>query len=85
MIKRLVIHRFRGIRQGTLEDFGKINVLIGPNNSGKSAILEMLYLAGVAGRECEVLIPDVEPSAWKATTPKVKSFSPSINSSAPGA
>ena len=68
MIKRLVIHRFRGIRQGTLEDFGKINVLIGPNNSGKTAILEMLYLAGVAGRECEVLIPDVEPSAWKATT-----------------
>ena len=68
MIKRLVIHRFRGIREGTLEDFGKINVLIGPNNSGKTAILEMLYLAGVSGRECEVLIPDVEPSAWKATT-----------------
>ncbi len=68
MIKRLVIHRFRGIRQGTLEDFGKINVLIGPNNSGKTAILEMLYLAGVSGRECEVLIPGVEPSAWKATT-----------------
>ncbi len=68
MIKRLVIHRFRGIRQGVLEDFGKINVLIGPNNSGKTAILEMLYLAGVSGRECEVLIPDVEPSAWKATT-----------------
>ena len=68
MIKRLVIHRFRGIKQGTLEDFGKINVLIGPNNSGKTAVLEMLYLAGVAGRECEVLIPDVEPSAWQATT-----------------
>ncbi|HHI97754.1 MAG TPA: hypothetical protein ENJ96_07860, partial [Thermodesulfatator atlanticus] len=68
MIKRLVIHRFRGIRQGTLENFGKINVLIGPNNSGKTAILEMLYLAGVAGRECEVLIPEVEPSAWPATT-----------------
>ena len=74
MIKRLVIHRFRGIRQGTLEDFGKINVLIGPNNSGKSAVLEMLYLAGVAGRECEVLIPDVEPSAWKATTPNKRDF-----------
>lgn len=68
MIKRLVIHRFRGIRQGTLEDLGKINVLIGPNNSGKTAVLEMLYLAGVAGRECEVLIPDVEPSAWPAAT-----------------
>ena len=68
MIKRLVIHRFRGIHQGVLDDLGKINLLIGPNNSGKTAILEMMYLAGVAGRECEVLIPDVEPSAWKATT-----------------
>ena len=74
MIKRLVIHRFRGIKQGTLEDFGKINVLIGPNNSGKTAVLEMLYLAGVAGRECEVLIPDVEPSAWKATTLNRRDF-----------
>jgi len=74
MIKRLVIHRFRGIKQGTLEDFGKINVLIGPNNSGKTAILEMLYLAGVAGRECEVLIPDVEPSAWQATTLNRRDF-----------
>ena len=74
MIRRLVIHRFRGIRQGTLEDFGKINVLIGPNNSGKTAILEMLYLAGVSGRECEVLIPDVEPSAWKATTLNRRDF-----------
>lgn len=74
MIKRLVVHRFRGIRQGVLDDLGKINLLIGPNNSGKTAILEMLYLAGVAGRECEVLIPDVEPSAWKATTLNRRDF-----------
>ena len=74
MIKRLVIHRFRGIRQGVLDDLGKINLLIGPNNSGKSAILEMLYLAGVAGRECEVLIPEVEPSAWRATTLNRRDF-----------
>ena len=74
MIKRLVIHRFRGIRQGTLEDFGKFNVLIGPNNSGKTSILEMLYLASVAGRECEVLTPDVEPSAWNATTLNRRDF-----------
>jgi len=74
MINRLVIHRFRGIREGTIEDFGKINVLIGPNNSGKTAILEMLHLAGVSGRKCEVLIPDVEPSAWEATTLNRRDF-----------
>ena len=74
MIERLVVHRFRGIRQGVLDDLGKINLLIGPNNSGKTAILEMLYLAGVAGRACEVLIPDVEPSAWRATTLNRRDF-----------
>lgn len=54
MIEKLHIHRFRGIREGVLEDFGKVNLFIGPNNSGKTAILEMLYLIGVCGRECQV-------------------------------
>lgn len=68
MIRRLVIHRFRGIREGVVDDFGKVNLLIGPNNSGKTAVLEMLYLAAVCGRECNVLIQDVEPSAWAGHT-----------------
>ncbi|MFP4435647.1 MAG: AAA family ATPase [Chloroflexaceae bacterium] len=50
MIDKLVIHRFRGIRQGVLENFGRLNLLVGPNNSGKTAVLEMLYLLGVSGR-----------------------------------
>jgi len=62
MIRRLLIHRFRGIREGKLEDLGKINLLIGPNNSGKTAILEMLYLSGTSGREVEIVSKDfIEP------------------------
>lgn len=68
MIERLVIHRFRGIREGVLEDIGKVNLLIGPNNAGKTAILEMMYLAGLCGRPCSLLMREVEPSAWPATT-----------------
>jgi hypothetical protein len=52
MIEQLAIHRFRGVRRGKLEDFGKFNVLIGPNNSGKTSVLEMLYLTGASGRDC---------------------------------
>ncbi len=52
MIEKLVIHRFRGIREGVIDDLGKVNLLIGPNNSGKTSILEMLYLGGVSGRKC---------------------------------
>lgn len=68
MIERLVTHRFRGIREGVLEDIGKVNLLIGPNNSGKTAILEMMYLAGLCGRPCSLLMREVEPSAWSAST-----------------
>jgi len=73
MIKRLVVHRFRGIREGALDDLGKINLLIGPNNSGKTAILEMLYLGGTSGRPVQLLLDDVpaeegENLAFQATT-----------------
>lgn len=59
MIERLVIHRFRGIRQGELADLGKVNLLIGPNNSGKTAILEMLYLGGTSGRPAQFTREDL--------------------------
>lgn len=73
MIKRLVIHRFRGIRDGVLDDLGKINLLIGPNNSGKTAILELLYLGGTSGRLAHLILDDVpagegESIAFQAAT-----------------
>jgi len=40
---RLTIENFRGIKKGSLE-FGKVNILIGGNNSGKTTILESLFL-----------------------------------------
>lgn len=64
MIDRLVMQRFRGIKEGVLQDLSKINVLIGPNNSGKTAILEMLYLSGVNGRAAQLILEDM-PSATK--------------------
>ena len=52
MIERLILSRFRGIRKGVIKDMGKINLLVGPNNSGKTAILEALYWLSVSGRAC---------------------------------
>jgi len=40
---KLTIENFRGIKKGSLE-FGKVNILIGGNNSGKTTILESLFL-----------------------------------------
>lgn len=71
MINRLVIHRFRGIRSGQLNNLGRLNLLIGPNNSGKTAIVELLYLAGTSGRPASFIREDLLPAesgALRATT-----------------
>ncbi len=41
-LDNLTIHRFRGIRDLTLEELGQINLLVGVNNSGKTSVLEAI-------------------------------------------
>lgn len=41
-LDRVTIRRFRGIQDLTLEDLGRVNLLLGPNNSGKTSILEAI-------------------------------------------
>jgi AAA15 family ATPase/GTPase len=43
-MKQLVIKNFRGIKEGTIE-LSPLTILLGANNSGKSTILEALFLA----------------------------------------
>lgn len=71
MIERIVIHRFRGIRQGDLNHLRKFNLFIGPNNSGKTAILELLYLSATSGRPVQFIRDDLLPAetgVLRATT-----------------
>ena len=51
MIESIQIKTFRGIQTGQIEGFRKFNLLVGPNNSGKSAVLEALYLGSSASRK----------------------------------
>lgn len=44
MVKQITIERFKSIESATL-DLGKINVLVGANNSGKSSVLQALQFA----------------------------------------
>ena len=41
---RVKIDRFRGLRQMELLELGRINILVGPNNSGKTSVLEALAI-----------------------------------------
>ena len=58
MIEQMLIHRFRGIREGHIKDLRKFNILVGPNNSGKTALLEMLYMSGLCGEKCTLRLSD---------------------------
>ncbi|MBE3588485.1 MAG: AAA family ATPase [Thermoanaerobacteraceae bacterium] len=73
MIEKLLIHRFRGIYKGHLEDLARFNLLVGPNNTGKSAVLEMLYLGGVCGRECGLVL-EATGDRYSAAAPLEKDF-----------
>jgi len=44
-ISQLEIKGFRGLRGLALRDLGRVNVLVGENNSGKTSVLEALALA----------------------------------------
>ncbi len=42
MIKGIVIKNFRGVSEGKIDDFDKLNIFVGKNNCGKSTLLDAL-------------------------------------------
>jgi hypothetical protein len=58
MIESIKFRDWRGIKSGTIEGFRKINLLVGPNNSGKSAVLEAIYLACANSRKASLTIEE---------------------------
>lgn len=55
MITSVKVKGYRAIKNCKLEDLSRINIFIGRNNSGKSSVLEALYLASAAFQSSEPL------------------------------
>lgn len=66
MVTSLFVRDFRGIHEAQVDGLARINVLVGPNNSGKTALLEAIYLASSVGRSCNAQIDDNLHNAWLA-------------------
>lgn len=48
-IRSLSISFFRGIREGKIDSFADVNILVGRNNSGKTTIVEAIQRAATVG------------------------------------
>jgi DNA replication and repair protein RecF len=48
VLTRLDIHNVRNIGQARLRDLGIVNVVSGPNGSGKTSVLEAIHILGMA-------------------------------------
>ena len=48
MLEAVDIEGFRGIARGTIAGLSRLNLLVGPNNSGKSTCLEALLLGSAS-------------------------------------
>ena len=46
-VKGLRIHNFRNVRAANLSDLGDLNIILGPNNSGKSNVLKCLQMSNL--------------------------------------
>lgn len=49
MFSSIAINGYRGLSQFRMNDLGRVNLLVGKNNGGKTSVLEMLYLLGSGG------------------------------------
>lgn len=55
MIEAVEVERFRGLRHLKVEGFGRVNLIIGRNDSGKTALMEALGVAVDTESAAEVL------------------------------
>jgi AAA15 family ATPase/GTPase len=51
MIETVEIHNFRGFRDLEISHLKRINIVVGDNSAGKTALLEALFLASAANPE----------------------------------
>lgn len=54
MIKTIEIQNFRGVKQGKVDGLSPLSILVGPNNCGKSTVLEALCTVGLGTSASQV-------------------------------
>ena len=66
MIRSIAIDNFRGFRNLSLDGFRRLNIIVGDNSSGKTAILEAMFLASGASPQVVAKL-----RAWRGFNPEL--------------
>ena len=65
--KNIEIKNFRGIDYLKIEDFSRVNILVGQNNSGKSSILEsLLLLMGMSNPDLPQMVNSIRSRSYSS-------------------
>ena len=66
--KNIDIKNFRGIKHLLIDDFSRVNVFLGQNNSGKSSVLEAIFLlAGMSNPDLPLGLNKVRTRIFRNT------------------
>lgn len=76
MLEKLVLKNYRGFRDHTV-NFGKVSVVVGRNNAGKSTIIEALRLVSIVSVRARTLTFH-EPPEWLDTPAGHRCVTPSL-------
>jgi AAA15 family ATPase/GTPase len=68
MYKSIRIQTFRGLRDLRIDDLGRVNLIVGANNVGKTSLIEALWLFQDAGNPS--LTIDLARTRWHDPTPR---------------
>lgn len=69
-IKKLRIQNYKSISDLTIEDFSNVNMIFGPNNSGKSNVLTFIDI--LFSPKIKSAVPEFDTSRFKGETPSLK-------------
>ena len=54
MIRSLLLENYRGFRRFELHDLGRVNLIVGTNNAGKTSVLEAVHILEARSEERRV-------------------------------
>lgn len=78
MLEQLTVRNYRGLAELEVADIGRLNIVVGKNNAGKTRLLEAIYLLAMGGNPEALVNPSVVRTYEMATPGDPESASENV-------